>query len=65
VIGQPRQQRPARNIIDVLDFFGKVTFLPDGGADIRRSGVLAAVREIEEDAVRRKVYEIGRLEIFD
>ena len=65
MVGQARQQRPARHLLDVLDAFVEPAFFADCGADVGRRGIVAAGGEIEKDAVGGEVADLARLQILD
>jgi len=65
MVGQPRQQRAARNVVDRPDLVVYAAFLADRRADVGRGRAIAAAGEVEEHAVGREVDEVRGFQIFD
>ncbi len=65
MIGQPRQQRTARNVVDSVDALADPAFGADRIADVRGRRAVAAGGEVEQDAVRREILDVAGLEVFD
>ena len=65
MVGQPRQQRAAWHVGDGAHVVVEAAFLAHGRADIRQRGVVAPAGEVEEDAVRREILDLGGLQVLD
>src|SRR4029079_6497741 len=63
--GETGQQGSARHLIDALDPLVEAALLADRSTDIRRSGIIAAGRKIEEHAGRSEILDFTRLQVFD
>ncbi len=65
MIGQPRQQRSARHLGDLLDIIRQTAFGTNGGAHIRGRRAISTGGEIEQDTVWREVRDAAGFEVLD
>jgi len=65
MVGEARQERPARHVVNRAHVIVETAFLANQNADIREGGIVAAAGEIEQDAVCGKIGNVRRLKILD
>ena len=65
MIGQARQQRPARDVRDCPHVVVEAAFIANGSSDIGDRGVVVSASEVEQDAVACEILDVVGLEVLD
>jgi hypothetical protein len=65
MIGEPRQERAARNVGDCPGIVVEPAFFADIGADVGDRRVVAAAGEVEKDAVAGKILDVRGFKVLD